>query len=256
MEKENRTLVIPGETIVSGNSYLPGDGTYRDGEDVVAAKFGIPETNDKQVRIIPVSGAYFPRRGNTVIGTVVDVTFNGWLIDFGGSSNAFLSLNEVHRYVNRNELNDFLDIGDSAVVKVWDVKAKGVDVSMKMRGFGKVEGGMLFNVNPNKVPRVIGREGSMVKMIKAATGVNITVGQNGVVWVKADDIEKELNAKKIVEFVVANATMSGLTEKTEDFIKELGLEVKSDNDAEPIEENREAEAEENDKETKDDGDKE
>ncbi|MAG39478.1 hypothetical protein CMI41_00725 [Candidatus Pacearchaeota archaeon] len=225
MEKEKRQLVIPGETIVSGNSFLPGESTYRDGEDVVAAKFGISEVTDKQVRVIPVSGAYFPRRGNTVIGTVIDVTFNGWLIDFGGSANAFLSLNEVHRYVNRNELNDFLDIGDSAVVKVWDVKAKGIDVSMKMRGFGKIEGGMLFKVNPNKVPRVIGREGSMVKLIRGATGVNMTVGQNGVVWIKADNIEKELSAKKIVEFVVANATMSGLTEKTESYIKELGLEI-------------------------------
>ena len=235
MEKENRTIVIPGETIVSGNAFLPGDGTYRDGEDVVAAKFGISEIKDNQVRVIPVSGAYFPRRGNTVIGKVIDVTFNGWLIDFGGSANAFLSLNEVHRYVNRNELNDFLDIGDSAVVKVWDVKAKGIDVSMKMRGFGKIEGGMLFNVNPNKVPRVIGREGSMVRLIRGATGVNLTVGQNGVVWVKADSIEKELSAKKIIDFVVANATMSGLTEKTEDYIKELGLKVEEK--AEIIEEN-------------------
>ena len=235
MEKENRILVIPGETIVSGNTYLPGDGTYRDGEDVVAAKFGLSELSDKQVRVIPVSGAYFPRRGNTVIGKVIDVTFNGWLIDFGGSANAFLSLNEVSRYVNRNELNDFLDIGDSAIVKVWDVKAKGIDVSMKMRGFGKIEGGMLFNVNPNKVPRVIGREGSMVRMIREATKVNLTVGQNGVVWVKADNIEKELNAKKIIEFVVANATMGGLTEKTEGYIKEMGLEV--EDKIEVIEEN-------------------
>jgi exosome complex component RRP4 len=246
MEKEKRQLVIPGETIVSGNSFLPGENTYRDGEDVVASKFGISETTDKQVRVIPVSGAYFPRRGNTVIGTVIDVTFNGWLIDFGGSANAFLSLNEVHRYVNRNELNDFLDIGDSAVVKVWDVKAKGIDVSMKMRGFGKIEGGMLFNVNPNKVPRVIGREGSMVKLIRGATGVDMTVGQNGVIWIKANDIEKELSAKKIVEFVAANATMSGLTEKTEDYIKELGLKVGEK--AEIIEEDTDKEESKEDKE--------
>ena len=33
---EKRQLVIPGETLVSGNEYLPGEGAYRDGEDVVA----------------------------------------------------------------------------------------------------------------------------------------------------------------------------------------------------------------------------
>ena len=224
MENTNRTLVIPGETIVSGNAFLPGDGTYRDGEDVVAAKYGISEANDKQIRVIPVSGAYFPRRGNTVIGTVIDVTFNGWLIDFGGSANAFLSLNEVSRYVNRNELNDFLDIGDSAVVKVWDVKSRGTDASMKMRGFGKIEGGLILNVGPNKVPRIIGKEGSMVKMIKGATGCSITVGQNGKVWIKGT-IEGELATKKIIEFIVENATIAGLTEKVEKFITGLGMKI-------------------------------
>jgi exosome complex component RRP4 len=241
MEKENRKLVIPGETVVSGNAYLPGDGAYRSGEEILASRFGLVEMRDKQVRVIPVSGTYFPRRGNTIIGTVIDVLFNGWLIDFGGSTNAFLSLNEVPRFVNRNELHDFLDIGDSLVVKVWDSKARGVDVSMKMRGFGKIEGGMLFEVNPNKVPRIIGKEGSMVKMIKESAGVSITVGQNGKVWVKSDDIEKELNAKKIVEFVVENSTISGLTDKTEAFIKELGLDVAKGVDV--IEENTDGDEE-------------
>ena len=41
---------------------------------------------------------------------------------------------------------------------------------MKMRGFGKLEGGMIISVNPHKVPRIIGKEGSMVKMIKDSTG--------------------------------------------------------------------------------------
>jgi exosome complex RNA-binding protein Csl4 len=41
MDKEERKIVIPGEVIVKGNEYLPGDGAYRDGEDVVARRFGI-----------------------------------------------------------------------------------------------------------------------------------------------------------------------------------------------------------------------
>ena len=149
-------------------------------------------------------------------------------------------------------MNDFLDIGDSAVVKVWDVKAKGVDVSMKMRGFGKIEGGMLASVSPNKVPRVIGREGSMVKLIRGATGANMTVGQNGVVWINADSVEKELNAKKIIEFVAENSTIAGLTEKTEGFIKELGLNVAET--AEIIEENTDVPAASEEKSENKEGD--
>ncbi|MFA4960805.1 MAG: exosome complex RNA-binding protein Rrp4 [Candidatus Pacearchaeota archaeon] len=225
MDKEERQVVVPGEMIAKGSEFLPGEGAYRDGMEVVAGRLGIVNISEKHIRVIPVSGAYYPRRGNTIIGTIVDITFNGWLIDFGGAQNAFLSVAEVPRYVNKNELREYLDFGDSVVVKVWDVKARGIDASMKMRGFGKIEGGMIVSVNPNKVPRIIGKEGSMVKIIKSATKCDITVGQNGKVWIAGNSIEEELATKKIIEFIVENATINGLTEKVEKYIKGLGMKV-------------------------------
>ena len=225
MDKEERQIVVPGETIAKGNEFLPGEGAYRDKENVVAKRFGIVEISEKHVRVIPISGAYYPRRGNTIIGTIVDITFNGWLIDFGGAQNAFLPVAEVPRYINKNELREYLDFEESVIVKVWDVKARGVDVSMKMRGYGKIEGGMIITVNPNKVPRIIGKEGSMVKIIKSATGCDITVGQNGKVWISGESSEKEIATKKIVEFIAQNATTTGLTEKVEKLIKDMGMKI-------------------------------
>jgi exosome complex component RRP4 len=227
MENGKRQIVVPGETIVSGNEFLPGEGAYRDGEEIVAAKYGIANVFEKHVRVVPVSGAYYPRRGNTIIGTIVDITFNGWLIDFGGAQNAFLPVAEVPRFVNKNEMQEFLDFGESVIVKVWDVKSRGVDVSMKMRGFGKVEGGMIVSVGANEVPRIIGKEGSMVKMIKGATGCDVTVGQNGKVWISGKDTDSEVNAKKIIEFISENVTVNGLTEMVENFIKDMGLSVEA-----------------------------
>ena len=239
MANTKRQIVVPGETIVTGNEFLPGDGAYRDGEEVVASRYGIVTIFEKHVRVVPVSGAYYPRRGNTIIATVVDITFNGWLLDFGGAQNAFLPVSEVPRYVNKNEMREFLDFGESVIVKVWDVKSRGVDASMKMRGFGKIDGGMIIAIGPNKVPRVIGREGSMVKMIKAATGCDVTVGQNGKVWISGKDTDMEVATRKIVEFIADNATIAGLTEKVESFIKELGLE--SEFPVEIVEENTDRE---------------
>ncbi len=242
MDKEERQIVIPGETIVKGKEFLPGDNVYREGEEVIAKRFGVVEISEKHVRIIPISGVYYPRRGNTIIGTVVDITFNGWLIDFGGVQNAFLPVAEVPRYVNKNELREYLDFGESVIVKVWDVKSRGIDVSMKMRGYGKLSGGMIISVNPNKVPRIIGKEGSMVKLIKNATRCEITVGQNGKVWISGGSIEEEMVTKKIIEFIVENATINGLTEKVDKYIKSLKL----NNDVEII-------AEDTDKEGEQDG---
>lgn len=239
---EERKIVIPGESIVSGDNYLPGDGVYRDGEDVVAKKYGIVNISDNYVKVVPLSGAYFPRRNNVIIGTISGITMNGWLIDFGGPQNAFLSLNEVPRYINKNELKEFLDYGDSVIVKIWSTNGKGIDTSMKQRGLGKIEGGMLISVNPNKVPRIIGKEGSMVRLIRNATGCNLTVGQNGVVWIKSEKIENEILAKKIINYIVENSVLVGLTEKVEEYIKSLGLEIKKEeNDVEIIKEDTDKE---------------
>jgi exosome complex component RRP4 len=92
MAKEERQLVTPGEVIINDSEYLPGEGTEKRGEEIIAQKFGLVEISNRLVRIIPLSGTYIPRRGNVVIGEVRDITFNGWLIDIGAPS----SLSLIH----------------------------------------------------------------------------------------------------------------------------------------------------------------
>jgi exosome complex component RRP4 len=225
---EERKIVVPGETIIQGDEFLPGDGTRREEKDIVAGRYGLADLTDRLVRVIPLSGVYAPRRGNVIIGSIVGVTFKGWLVDFGSHMNGFLNVAEVPRYIGKGELRDFLDFGDVVCAKVFSTDGNNIDLSIKLRGFGKVEGGQLIQVNANKVPRVIGKEGSMVNLIKEATGCDITVGQNGVIWVESQKIEDELAAKKIIEFICENSFVAGLTEKVENFIeKEFGKKIKS-----------------------------
>jgi len=55
MTTENkRTVVIPGETIVEGDNYLPGDGTEKQGKKIVALKYGLAEEVNKLVKVIPL----------------------------------------------------------------------------------------------------------------------------------------------------------------------------------------------------------
>src|SRR3989338_6337098 len=110
-----RQIVIPGETIFSGENYLPGDGTEKKGKDIVAIKYGLAEETNKLVKVIPLSGVYLPRRGNLVIGKVENITFNGWVIDIGTPETSFLPLMETPRFVNKNGLDEFLDLGDMVV---------------------------------------------------------------------------------------------------------------------------------------------
>jgi len=208
-----RKVVIPGEVIEKGNDFLPGEGTEKRGEEIVALRYGLAEESNRLVKVIPLSGVYHPRRGNVVIGKVELITFNGWVIDIGTAENAFLSLTEVPRFVNKDALDEIMDIGDMAVVKISVINKRGVDTTIKSRGLGRIDEGLIVSVNPNKVPRIIGKEGSMINLIKDETKCNITVGQNGLIWIKGNKIEDELYAKKAILFVTKKSFTSGLTEE-------------------------------------------
>ena len=208
-----RKIIIPGEVIVKGNNFLPGEGTERMGDEIVAMKYGLAEESNKLVKIISLSGVYQPRRGNVVIGKVVRVNFNGWFMDINASEDAFLSLAEVPRYVNKDGLEEVMDMGDLVIAKIWNINKRGIDLSIKSRGLGKIEEGIIVKINSNKVPRVIGKEGSMIKLIKDETNCNITVGQNGLIWIQGNKVEDELYAKKAILFVTEKSFVEGLTDK-------------------------------------------
>ncbi len=214
-----RKVVVPGEVITSGEDFLPGEGTRREGENIVASRFGLAEIVGRVVRVITIFGAFIPRRGNVVIGRVVDITFYGWLLDIDSASSAFLPIDESPRFINRDEMDQYLSIGDVVAAKIWSVKAKGIDLTLKGKGLGKLEGGFIFRVIPSRVPRIIGREGSMVNLIKEKTGCNITVGQNGWVWIQGDSIDAQIKARKAIEFIVEKVHINGLTERMEEWFE-------------------------------------
>lgn len=226
-EEKKRTIVVPGEVVASGSAYLPGEGTRRDGNDIIASKFGLLEKSDKLIKIIPLSGAYIPRVGNTVIGQVIDVTFNGWQVDIASPQLAFLPVSECFGYINKRDLNETYTFRDMIVTKIKSIKSRGIDVSMREKGLRRLEGGMIIKINPTRVPRVIGRAGSMVNTIKDEANCSLVVGQNGIVWIRGISVENELLAKEAIELIVEKPFVEGLTEKIKEFLikrkKELGF---------------------------------
>jgi len=214
-----RKAVIPGEVIVKGNDYLPGDWTEKRGDEIVALRYGLVEESNRLIKIIPLSGVYQPRMGNIVIGKVKDITFNGWLVEIDASENGFLSVAEVPRYINKNALEEEMDIGDILTAKIVGINKRGIDLTVKSRNLGKIEDGIIVKVNSNKVPRVIGKEGSMVKIIKEETNTNITVGQNGFIWIKGDRVGDELLAKKAILYIAEKSFIEGLTDEIKEWFK-------------------------------------
>lgn len=211
--KIERQVVIPGEVIAKGEDYLPGEGTQKVDDEIIAIRYGLAEESNRLIRVISLSGIYEPRKGNLVIGEVENITFYGWVIDLDSPETSFLHMQEVPKYINKGGLNEVFDIGDMVVAKVLDITSRGIDLTIKSRGLGKIDEGIIIKVNSNKVPRIIGKAGSMINMIKEESGCNITVGQNGLIWIKGNGVEDELLVKKAIMFVAEKSFTHGLTDE-------------------------------------------
>jgi exosome complex component RRP4 len=214
---EDKKLVVPGEVIAEGMDFLPAAGVIRDGDKLVANKIGLVNIDNRLVKLIPLSGAYTPKIGDNVIGQVVNIGFSGWAIDFGFSNNAQLPLRDASRdFIDRNaDLSQYYNFGDYVVAKISNVnKSNLVDLSMKGPGLMKLNKtyGKIVDIASSKVPRVIGKQGSMINLLKTSTGCKIFVGQNGKVWVEGDNSNKAIEAIKLIE---KESHLSGLTEKVE-----------------------------------------
>ncbi len=213
-----RPIVIPGEA-VGGPGLKPGPGTYSEGGHLFAAQLGIRDERDGRVSVIPLSGRYIPERGDAVIGEVVDLGPSHWLVDIHSPYPAPLHATESPWRVEFGDTARYLKVGDVIMCHVLSVdEVKRVQLTMQDREARRLNGGMVMEVSPSKVPRVIGKEGSMVSLIKDLTRCRIYVGQNGRIWLDGDDRDTALAAMAI-RFVEERAQAFGLTEAVRELIE-------------------------------------
>lgn len=217
-EGKVREITIPGELIGSEKTFKGGYGTYTEDGKVFSKFVGILRKKNDYVSVIPLSGVYIPQINDDVIGIVIDVQKFGWTVDINSPWEGFLSLSEgVDEYVDLKKVKmaKYFDLGDIIYTQVLSSRGSDVQLSMGSPISRKLRGGTIVKITPNKVPRLIGKKGSMVNMIKDKTGTNIRIGQNGLVWVSGDDISKAVKAIKMVE---EKSHVYGLTEEIAEFL--------------------------------------
>ncbi|MBI2651271.1 RNA-binding protein [Candidatus Woesearchaeota archaeon] len=143
-------------------------------------------------------------------------------MDTNSPYSAMLSLKEAtSRFIARGaDLTQFFDIGDYIVCKIINVTSqKLVDVTMKGPGLRKLKGGRIIEADSNKIPRIVGKQGSMISMIKEATKCDIIAGQNGIIWIDGAP-ENELLAIMCIRKIEEESHLSGLTDKIKAFLEE------------------------------------
>ncbi len=208
---ENKDLVIPGE-VLADDEYYSGRGTFKENGKICSSLMGLVSLRNKKIRVIPLKSKYVPKKGDVVIGKIKDVRFSMWDVDINSPYSGILPAFEVFGR-EKKELNKVFDVGDVLFLRVVDVdEVKKVKLGLKGRGMGKFRGGIIVDITPTKVPRLIGKKGSMINMIKDKTNCKIIVGQNGLVWVKGEEDMEQLT-KDIIHMIEAEAHTSGLTNK-------------------------------------------
>jgi len=225
---QDKEIVVPGEILAEGISFLPGKGTYRVEEKIIAQRLGMVSLEGKVIKIIPLSGTYTPKIKDRVIGKIIDVLMTGWRMEIRGPYSAVMTLKDATSdFIPRGaDLTQYYALGDYVVCQIVNVTSqKLIDVSMKGPGLRKLREGRVIEVTPQKVPRIIGKDGSMVSMIKQASNCNITVGQNGWIWIDGEP-EGEVIAVEAIKKVEEEAHLNGLTDRMAEWLEQrTGVKV-------------------------------
>ena len=220
---KEKELVVPGDTIAKGLEYLPGAGCYRTDHEINSKMLGLLKVKDRMLSVIPLSGVYMPKPGDGVIGIIADMHSTFWIVDINSPYYSILQIGEaVKEYVDlsKTDISVYFDVGDVVYAKILNVtKAKNIQLSMADYRAKKLAGGRLLKITPSKVPRLIGKGGSMIELIKSKTGCQIVVGQNGLVWLRGTN---ESLASRAVEMVEEMAHTRGLTDRITKMLEESG----------------------------------
>ncbi|WP_428326504.1 exosome complex RNA-binding protein Rrp4 [Nitrosopumilus sp.] len=222
---DKRKYVIPGDVVTTG-PFRPEQNVVLDGNKIVSTTIGISEIYDDSVRVIPLTGKYIPKINDLVIGKVNSHTSLSWELDINSCYVGFLPAQDVFGRdfsAHADELATKLKTGDLVAARIANFdRTRDPLVSISDRDLGKIDSGVLMEISPSKVPRLIGKKGSMIQMIEEATDAAITIGQNGWVVVSCESPEGLLKAKKAIQMVNEQAHVANLTDQVKEMLDKKG----------------------------------
>ena len=228
---QDRSMVTPGDVIAEGDFSI-GSHVYRREKKVVSQVIGLVTIKDNFVSVVPLKGKYLPRVGDLVIGKVTDVSLSTWIVDiaspYPGVMRTSTSLTRRFDPI-KDKTRKIFDVGEVLVAKVYSFD-RTRDPMLTLRSdnrgggnspyLGKLVGGRVIDVSPSKIPRLIGRRGSMISTIKHYTNCKMIVGQNGRVWFKGNNFEDELLVLRAIEKIDREAHTTGLTDRIKEFLED------------------------------------
>jgi len=214
-EKEGYIVVTPGTLLAT--SEKSGEGSYILNRKTYSKYFGVLKKVGYKISVIPFKQSYKPKKGEIIIGKIVEFNYPFFIVDIESPYPGYLFLGDISTYpIKQEQLMKIYKPGTWIYSKVLEITDK-IKLSMKFRESRILRNGRIAYITPSKVPRVIGRGGSMIEMIQRKTKCTVLIGQNGVIWINGNKTELVL---KIIQKIDKEAHISGLTDRISKLIDE------------------------------------
>jgi exosome complex component RRP4 len=226
MTNEARKIVIPSQVLGETKTMKPGRGTLVDQGKIYAERLGILSIQGNVIHVLPLKGRYDPVVGDFVIGVVEEAATSNWMVDINAPYPALLHVNEVPWEIDFADTEKYLNTGDAILAKVLSVdESKKLQITLNDRNLFKIKGGHIIEVESSVVPRIIGKKGSMIALIKKYTRCRIFVGQNGRIWIDGD-AEGIAMVQRAITKIEHEAVTFGLTDRIEELLKKDAKDVR------------------------------
>ena len=222
MGDNKRRYVIPGDVITTG-PYRPEQNVILQGDKIMSTVIGISEIYDDSVKVIPLTGIYVPKNNDLVIGKIVSHSSLSWAVDINSLYPGMLPASDVfgrNFQASSDDMNSKLKKGDLIVARIGNFdRSRDPLITLGDRELGKIESGELVRISPSKIPRLIGKQGTMIQIIETATNATITIGQNGWVVVSCETPDGLSKAIKAIKMVEKQAHIANLTDRIKSMLE-------------------------------------
>jgi len=222
MSQDSNHFVLPGDVISNGSSSLKQN-VILEGDKLVSTTIGFTEINDGAVDVIALTGLYTSEVDDLVIGKIVSHNSLSWEVDINSSYRAMLPASDIFGKdysPSRDDLSLKLIIGDIVLARIVNSDSRRPLITINGQNLGKIDDGELIKISPAKVPRLIGKHGSMIQSIEESTGASITIGQNGWVIFKSDNPISLKNAIASIKMADLILHDDNLEEKIQNMLDE------------------------------------
>ena len=222
-----KRFVLPGDVLTTAPLRLERN-VVLEGKKIISTTIGLSSVFNDSVKVIPLTGVYIPRIDDLVVGIIKTISGNSWFADINSCYQGMLLGQDVFgrgSYPTLNDMKERLGKSDLIFAKIVNYdRTREPLISINGQNLGKIDDGELIKISPAKVPRLIGKHGSMIQSIEESTGASITIGQNGWVVVSCEKTNGLLKAIMAIRMVEEQAHVVDLTDKVKKMLQSNGVE--------------------------------